>query len=99
MFLCAVLMVLFGVIPFSFGAATQAIYPRRLPAYVVGLLGAAAFIVLWRTTGWLPFRLGEGRLLWPSVIISFWLFVAFTGAGATTLRGMWPRRYAPKVAA
>jgi len=91
---CAVLTVLFGLIPFLLGVVAQALSPRRIPPYGVGPLAAATFFALWHFTGWLPITIGDGSIVWASVFLSLMLFVAFFGSGAAILRELLPRRFA-----
>jgi hypothetical protein len=78
--------VVLGTIPFLLGAAAQAVYRRPIPAYLCGLVNAILYLALWRLTGFLPIRVGEGQPLWPSVVLSLVLFVAFFAGGAALCR-------------
>ena len=90
---CAVLTVFFGLIPFVLGVVAQALSPRQIPPYVIGPLAVALFLVIWRSTGWLSTTIGEGVPVWPSVLVSLILFVAFFSTGAAVLRHLFPRRF------
>jgi|SoiMethySBSTD1v2_1073268.scaffolds.fasta_scaffold454448_2 hypothetical protein len=92
---CAVVTILFGLVPFVLGVVAQGISPRRIPAYVVGPLGVVLFFALWRLTGWLSFTIGTGIPVWPSVVVSLVLFVPFFASGAALLRELLPRRFLP----
>ena len=89
----AVLTVLFGLVPFLLGFVAQAFSPRRIPAFLVGPLAAAAFFALWHFAGWLSFTIGDGSIVWASALISLILFVAFFASGAALLRELLPRRF------
>ena len=91
--LCAVIIVLFGLVPFLLGALAQAISPKRIPSFIVGLLAVGAFFALWHFTGWLSTTVGDGFPLWPSIMMSLVLFVAFFGSGAALLCELFPRRF------
>jgi hypothetical protein len=93
LFVFAVLTVLFGLIPFVLGLVLQAIFPRRLPPFVVGPLAMILFFVLWNSTGWLSVTIGSVPPVWPSVLASLVLFVTFFASGAEFLRALLPRRY------
>lgn len=82
----SILGLLLGTIPFALGAFAQAASRSRLPGYGTSLLGAIVYLVLWRLTGYLPFRYGEGPPLWPSVVLSLLLFVAFFAGGGAVFR-------------
>lgn len=88
-----VLTVLFGLVPFLLGIVAQALSARRIPAFVVGPLAAAAFFALWHFTGWLSVSIGDGSLVWASAVLSLILFVAFFASGAALLRELFPRRF------
>jgi len=90
---CAVLTILFGLIPFVLGAIAQGAAPRRIPPYLVAPLAVALFFALWRLTGRLSVIVGTGIPVWPSVVLSLVLFAAFFASGAATLRELLPRRF------
>ncbi len=90
---CAVLTILFGLIPFVLGAIAQGAAPRRIPPYLVAPLAVALFFALWHLTGRLSVIVGTGVPVWPSVVLSLVLFAAFFASGAATLRELLPRRF------
>ena len=90
---CAVLTILFGLIPFVLGVIAQGVAPRRIPPYLVAPLAIALFFALWRLTGRLSVIVGTGIPVWPSVVLSLVLFAAFFASGAATLRELLPRRF------
>lgn len=90
--LCAVIVILFGLIPFSLGAFIQAISPRRIPSFVVGVIAAGAFFALQYFAGGVSVTAGDGFPVWPSVLLKLILFIAFFASGTALFCELFPRR-------
>lgn len=81
------------------GVAIQALWPRRIPPYVIGPLAVALFFAVRRFTDWLPVRVGEGGPAWPSIVLSLLVFIMCFSVGAALLRELFARRYSESAAA
>jgi hypothetical protein len=90
----AFLPLLIGTIPFVTGVAIQALWPRRIPAYIIGPLAVALFFTLRSVTDWIPrITVGEGGPAWPPMVLSLIIFVVCFSTGTTLLRDLLPRRF------
>lgn len=92
--LCVAITALFGLVPFVLGVLVQAAFPKRIPPFVIGLLATAAFFLLRYFTRWpLPITVGDGVPIWPSVLISLYVFLSFFASGAALIREFSPLRF------
>ena len=89
----ALLTLLFGLVPFVLGVLIQAVLRRCLHPLLVGLIGAALFPAVW-WTGWYRITIGDGHVVWVSILVTLYLFFLFFAAGGAFLRSLLPNRFA-----
>src|SRR4051812_46838035 len=81
----ALLTIVFGLVPFLLGGLLQAVLRRRIHPLLFGFIGTALFVAVWWSK-WYRITIGDGHVVWASMLLTFYVFLSFFAASGAFIR-------------